>query len=383
MSPRGSGWAPRGCTSLWVYRAARSRQARPEKARGASWGTAKGGMVGHHAARAGNNTLTLLCCSAGRKCAAWARPRDCTSIRRSVASWSAPSPTSSSRTPPSRPRASSAASTSAGKSTGAAALSGASGPMPRPRPRASAAAFSGAPPSAVCCTSATSASTGTVFATRAVKWTIWRGEPRLEDRRRMSTLGTQRSAPTASLRHPSGEGHLVGPGSALWGQEGPPHARARGRLEQLCHWRDGEFDHAAEAEGAGRRARARAAPWRRPASRPRPTRPPPRARAARHGAPQRPRHAAGLHWLPPAAPRASLRAQPCSALRHGCAASSACPLTAACPRPSGESRGLPTTCTEPKDDRQSAMGQRDAVQAARASCARVGQHCLAPRSRAH
>ena len=33
-----SGWTPSGWASLWEYRAAQSRQARPEEARGASWG---------------------------------------------------------------------------------------------------------------------------------------------------------------------------------------------------------------------------------------------------------------------------------------------------------------------------------------------------------
>ena len=41
------------------------------------------------------------------------------------------------------------------------------------------------------------------------------------------------------------------------------------------------------------------------------------------------------------------------------------------------------SCEQPKDDRQFAAGQRAAVQAARASRARVCKHCLAPRSRAH
>ena len=49
-SPRGGGGAPSGGASPWECRAARSRQARPEEAQGASWGTAKGGTF----------TLTLL-----------------------------------------------------------------------------------------------------------------------------------------------------------------------------------------------------------------------------------------------------------------------------------------------------------------------------------
>ena len=36
-SPRGGGWAPSGWVSLSEYRAAQSRQARPEEAQGASW----------------------------------------------------------------------------------------------------------------------------------------------------------------------------------------------------------------------------------------------------------------------------------------------------------------------------------------------------------
>ena len=36
-SPRGGGWAPSGWASLSEYRAAQSRQARPEEAQGASW----------------------------------------------------------------------------------------------------------------------------------------------------------------------------------------------------------------------------------------------------------------------------------------------------------------------------------------------------------
>ena len=43
-STRGGGWGPSGWASLWEYRAAQSRQARPEEAQGASWGTAKGSL---------------------------------------------------------------------------------------------------------------------------------------------------------------------------------------------------------------------------------------------------------------------------------------------------------------------------------------------------
>ena len=44
-SSRGRGWAPGGPASPWECWAARSRQARPEEARGASWGAAQGGHV--------------------------------------------------------------------------------------------------------------------------------------------------------------------------------------------------------------------------------------------------------------------------------------------------------------------------------------------------
>ena len=58
------------------------------------------------------------------------------------------------------------------------------------------------------------------------------------------------------------------------------------------------------------------------------------------------------------------------------------------PRPSysrdlGPEPVTPRTCAEPKDDRRLATGHRAAVQAAREGRAHVGQHCLAPRSRAH
>ena len=43
--PRGGGWASSGWASPWVCRAARSRQARPEEAQGASWGTAEAGTL--------------------------------------------------------------------------------------------------------------------------------------------------------------------------------------------------------------------------------------------------------------------------------------------------------------------------------------------------
>ena len=41
---RGSGWAPSGPASSWEYRAAQSRQARPEEAREPSWDAAKGAL---------------------------------------------------------------------------------------------------------------------------------------------------------------------------------------------------------------------------------------------------------------------------------------------------------------------------------------------------
>ena len=43
-SIRGSGWALSGPASSWEYRAAQSRQVRPEEAQEASWGTAKGAL---------------------------------------------------------------------------------------------------------------------------------------------------------------------------------------------------------------------------------------------------------------------------------------------------------------------------------------------------
>ena len=46
----GSGWVPSGLASSWEYRAAQSRQARPEEAQEPSWGTAKGGGHFDHAA---------------------------------------------------------------------------------------------------------------------------------------------------------------------------------------------------------------------------------------------------------------------------------------------------------------------------------------------
>eukprot|EP00964_Phaeocystis_antarctica_P039296 scaffold22481_cov49-Phaeocystis_antarctica.AAC.1 len=50
-SSRGSGWAPRGPASPWEYRAAQSRQARPEEAQEPSWGTGKGSTFDHAAPR--------------------------------------------------------------------------------------------------------------------------------------------------------------------------------------------------------------------------------------------------------------------------------------------------------------------------------------------
>ena len=44
-SPRGGGGAPSGWASPWECRADQSRQARPEEAQGASWGTAKEGTL--------------------------------------------------------------------------------------------------------------------------------------------------------------------------------------------------------------------------------------------------------------------------------------------------------------------------------------------------
>ena len=44
-STRGSGWAPSGPASSWECRAARTRQARPEKAQEPSWGTAQAGTL--------------------------------------------------------------------------------------------------------------------------------------------------------------------------------------------------------------------------------------------------------------------------------------------------------------------------------------------------
>ena len=41
---RGSGWAPSGPASSWEYRAAQSRQARPEEAQEPSWDAAKGAL---------------------------------------------------------------------------------------------------------------------------------------------------------------------------------------------------------------------------------------------------------------------------------------------------------------------------------------------------
>ena len=40
-SIQGSGWAPSGLASFWEYRAAQSRQARPEEAQEPSCGAAK------------------------------------------------------------------------------------------------------------------------------------------------------------------------------------------------------------------------------------------------------------------------------------------------------------------------------------------------------
>ena len=40
-STRGSGWGPKGLASLWEYRAAQSRQARPQEAQEASGGSAQ------------------------------------------------------------------------------------------------------------------------------------------------------------------------------------------------------------------------------------------------------------------------------------------------------------------------------------------------------